>query len=361
MNQIFISYRRLGGDAVAYLLHEKLTSLGFDVFYDIESLHCGRFDSNIFRSIDECSDVLVVLSPNALDRCVNKDDWLRTELSYAIKHEKNVIPLIMDGFEWPQDLPEDIENLKNYNGVPVSFKFFDSCLERIISFFSLKPAKGESLNTNSKKEILLWADFNNAVLDKVIKRLQLSDDYQFEELNDPLNILSRNLNAVEAIILIVTDCTKFSNNDLAINRINQTLINYVRQGGRLICTHDAIYRRTRNELLQEMYGCRITHFKEAKEVIYIKSTDCKENGLFPSLPESFTLHDAELCWGDLAYDVDVHFETPDGVPLVFSREYGDGVCIYLHSGDYKFSPPPSIGKPEKEFVNLLHDAICFDF
>ena len=75
------------------------------------------------------------------------------------------------------------------------------------------------------------------------------------------------------------------------------------------------------------------------------------------MPETFTLQDGELCWGEVEYYVDVHFKTPEGIPLVFSREYGDGICIYLHSGDYKFNPPPSIGKPEKEFIELLREAI----
>lgn len=361
MNQIFISYRRIGGDATAFLLHEKLNELGYTVFYDIESLQHGRFDNKIFESIDECSDVLVVLSPNALDRCQNEDDWVRQEIAYSLKQGKNVIPLIMDGFEWPSTLPADIENLKNYNGLNISFRFFDGVMERIVSYLSndnSSPIKTESM---THKEILVWADFSNVVLDKIIKRLNLGENYHIRELDDPLNILSENLNEIYAIIFIVTDCTKFSNNDLAIKRINQVATDYVRRGGKLICTHDVIYRRTRNELLQEMYGCKITHFKTADGVEYVKTDDCKDSAKFTSLPDSFVLHDAELCWGDLAYDVEVYFETPDGVPLVFSREYGNGVCIFLHSGDYKFAPPPSIGKPESDFVNLLREAITFDY
>lgn len=360
MQQIFISYRRLGGDAVAYLLHEKLTALGYEVFYDIESLHNGRFDNKIFESIDECNDVLVVLSPNALDRCVNEGDWLREEVSYSIKHGKNLIPLMMDGFEWPESLPEDMEALKNYNGLPINFKFFDSVMDRIISHFTMVHST-EKHNKDGKKEVLMWADFNNVVLDKIIKRLQLNEEYHFEELIDPMNILSRDLGDIDTIVFIVTDCTKFSNNDPTIERINQTLVDYVRKGGRLVCTHDVIYRRTRNELLQEMYGCKITHFREADDVTYVKTEDCKDNERFTSLGDQFALHDAELCWGNLAYDVEVHFETPDGIPLVFSREYGNGVCIYLHSGDYKFNPPPSIGKPEREFVDLLRESIRFAY
>ena len=58
------------------------------------------------------------------------------------------------------------------------------------------------------------------------------------------------------------------------------------------------------------------------------------------------LHDAEICWGKVAEDVDVYFETESGIPLVFSREYGNGLCIFLNSGDFK-----------KNFVELLKEAI----
>ena len=69
------------------------------------------------------------------------------------------------------------------------------------------------------------------------------------------------------------------------------------------------------------------------------------------------LHDAEICWGKVAEDVDVYFETEKGIPLVFSREYGNGLCIFLNSGDFKERPPRSILKPEKNFVELLKEAI----
>ena len=103
----------------------------------------------------------------------------------------------------------------------------------------------------------------------------------------------------------------------------------MRQGGRLVCTHDVIYRRTRNELLQNMFG--------------------------------FILHDAEICWGNIADDVDVFFKTEDDIPLVFAREYGSGICVYLNPGDFKERPPRSILKPEKEFVDLLRESIYLQY
>ena len=43
--QVFISYRRVGGDVTAKLICEALKNRGYTVFYDFDSLHGGHFDS----------------------------------------------------------------------------------------------------------------------------------------------------------------------------------------------------------------------------------------------------------------------------------------------------------------------------
>ncbi len=114
---IFISYRRDGGEAMAVLLHDRLQAKGYRVFIDIESLNSGHFNTQLLDVIEECNDVVVILSPNALDRCMNEGDWLRTEVSYALEHKKNVIPFMLRGFEFPEELPEDIVALSMQNGI----------------------------------------------------------------------------------------------------------------------------------------------------------------------------------------------------------------------------------------------------
>lgn len=59
---IFISYRRDGGDALACLISEKLKQLGYDVFYDVESLRAGLFNTKLFSVIDNCKDGAVALT-----------------------------------------------------------------------------------------------------------------------------------------------------------------------------------------------------------------------------------------------------------------------------------------------------------
>lgn len=39
---------------------------------------------------------MVLLSPHALDRCVNADDWVRREIEYALSHDRHVVPIDPD-------------------------------------------------------------------------------------------------------------------------------------------------------------------------------------------------------------------------------------------------------------------------
>jgi tetratricopeptide (TPR) repeat protein len=129
--QIFISYRRERGADLAGRISDTLKGMGYSVFFDVESMHSGTFNTQILEAIDICEDVLLILPPNALDRCVEENDWVRTEIAYAIKKQKNIIPVMMNGFAFPSTLPEDIDNVRNYEGVSVYNEYFDAMVGRI--------------------------------------------------------------------------------------------------------------------------------------------------------------------------------------------------------------------------------------
>lgn len=130
---IFISYRRDGGESLACLLCEKLKQMSFSVFYDVESLRSGKFNEKIFRVIKNCTDVLLILPPDGLLRCKDAEDWIRMEMACAIQNKKNIIPIMMRNFEWPKELPAEIEELKNFNGVSANMEYFDASFHKIVS------------------------------------------------------------------------------------------------------------------------------------------------------------------------------------------------------------------------------------
>lgn len=128
---IFISYRREGGEFLASLLYQRLSSDGYSVFLDVESLRSGKFNEQLFRVIEECTDFLLILPPNGLDRCVHPDDWVRLEIERAVDLGKNIIPVMMRGFEWPDTLPEKLQEIPLENGVTANTELFDGVIARL--------------------------------------------------------------------------------------------------------------------------------------------------------------------------------------------------------------------------------------
>lgn len=145
---VFISYRREGGAATARILRDRLTEMGYRVFFDLESLRSGYFNEALYSVIDQCKDVIVVLSPNSLDRCVNEDDWVRKEVAHALAKKKNVIPVLLRGFDFPKELPESIDDLRFCNGLVASEDFFDAFIEKLTEFLQAKPTALRGLTQN---------------------------------------------------------------------------------------------------------------------------------------------------------------------------------------------------------------------
>ena len=109
---IFISYRRKGGDKYARTIQQALAK-DYNVFLDFDELEDGKFDQRIIDAINSSSVFLLILSKGALDRCVNEDDWVRQEILQAVESECHIVPvtIIGDGFEGvPDCLPEDLRN-----------------------------------------------------------------------------------------------------------------------------------------------------------------------------------------------------------------------------------------------------------
>ena len=142
---VFISYRRDGGDTLSQLIYDRLTHRGYRVFLDIESLNAGKFNEKLLEVIEGCKDMIIVLPPNGLDRCHNEGDWLYRELEHGIKNGKNIVPVLMKGFEWPEDIPEAIADIKNYNGIVDNKDYFDAVIDKLTTLLISKPMMGGRL------------------------------------------------------------------------------------------------------------------------------------------------------------------------------------------------------------------------
>ena len=125
---IFISYRHKGGKQVAKRLYKCLSEEeGYSTFYDDESLREGRWDKALLRHVKRCRDFLLIVDRHLFDRLFDtsysiEEDWVRKELSEALKvgdEVINIIPIILPKAKLPSNLPKDISEVSRWQWVQI--------------------------------------------------------------------------------------------------------------------------------------------------------------------------------------------------------------------------------------------------
>lgn len=91
---VFISYRRdAAGKSFARSIKQALTHQGYDVFLDVDNLDAGQWAQQILSQVPQRAHFLLLLTPGALDRCGDADDWVRREFLLALEHRRNIVPV----------------------------------------------------------------------------------------------------------------------------------------------------------------------------------------------------------------------------------------------------------------------------
>jgi hypothetical protein len=134
--QVFISYRREGGSRLARVVQMELERRGLACFLDVDDLGAEHFDDRLLREIERAPNFVLVLAPASLERCRRQDDWLRREIVHALKHGRNIVPLLADGFQFPapSELPDELQSLHRLNGVMYSHEYFNAAFDKLEGF-----------------------------------------------------------------------------------------------------------------------------------------------------------------------------------------------------------------------------------
>src|SRR5215510_13741316 len=96
---VFISYRRTNA-MTARAVYQHLKARRYDCFLDYESIDSGLFERIILNQIAARAHFIVILTPSALERCADPNDWLRREIEYALEMKRNIVPLMFDRFSF---------------------------------------------------------------------------------------------------------------------------------------------------------------------------------------------------------------------------------------------------------------------
>ncbi|HEY2576589.1 MAG TPA: TIR domain-containing protein [Streptosporangiaceae bacterium] len=141
MPGIFISYRNIHRSYAPMLIDRELgRRFGPDSVFQAgrSNLPGTAFPAEIGRRLRECSLLIVLIDPpwvdEDLDLLFKPRDWVRREISHALKHGKQVLPVLLDGVSMPKSalLPEDIAPLTQRIALRMEARSADTDLLRLI-------------------------------------------------------------------------------------------------------------------------------------------------------------------------------------------------------------------------------------
>ncbi|HEX3681179.1 MAG TPA: tetratricopeptide repeat protein [Bryobacteraceae bacterium] len=132
---VFLSYRRTNLPW-ALAIFQNLTQHGYDVFFDYSGTTSGDFEGVILANITACAHFLALLTPSALERCHDPSDWLRREIETALDNQRNIVPLLLEGFDFgtpkiATQLTGNLARLKHYNALSIPPEYFWEAMERL--------------------------------------------------------------------------------------------------------------------------------------------------------------------------------------------------------------------------------------
>ena len=144
---IFISYRVNDTAGETGRLVDSLKQYFYEdqIFMDIEKIEPGvDFTEAISKSLESCDVLLAIIGPNwqglnaatNTSRINNPNDWVRLEISTALKRNIRVVPVLVDGAELPapEQLPEDLQPLLRRQAYEISNKRWKYDTEELMRF-----------------------------------------------------------------------------------------------------------------------------------------------------------------------------------------------------------------------------------
>ena len=134
-NDAFISYRREASAMVARAVFQDLRAHRVDVFMDVESIGSGRFDAILKHQIAARPYFLLILTPRALDRCVQPGDWLSREIEHALDTQRVIVPIVTPEFS-RDDISRYLsgrpgEALAVLNTVNLVHEYWEAAMEKL--------------------------------------------------------------------------------------------------------------------------------------------------------------------------------------------------------------------------------------
>lgn len=152
----FISYRRSETTSEVEAIYSELQKRGYVTFCDVHSLKAGQIRQELISTIHNCTNFILVLSKHSLDKCKERNDWLKIEIREAFRLQKNIICVFVGNVEYPDNLPKDICKIKTLNYIRFDFVNFASFIDILINKFLV--AEKSISCTNPTRDFIIEED-----------------------------------------------------------------------------------------------------------------------------------------------------------------------------------------------------------
>ncbi len=148
----FISYRRSDSLSATGRLYDRLNVAYPGMFFrDVSGIGVGvDFTKEIERAVASSLLLIAVIGPewttesaDGKRRLDDPDDFVRLEVSSALKRNIRIIPVLVGGASMPEEheLPAELHPLRKWNAIQLVEEYYEEGLERLID--ALTPQLGE--------------------------------------------------------------------------------------------------------------------------------------------------------------------------------------------------------------------------
>jgi hypothetical protein len=134
---LFISYRRKDNGKTHRLAEQLKCMLQGDVYIDYQGIKNTDFEKDIVSNLASCDAMILIVTPETFgSRIHNEDDWIRREIALALKLQKPVTPVCIDGIGLPrkEDLPPDIWDITKKEAKNLHYDFWDEGVDKLVQF-----------------------------------------------------------------------------------------------------------------------------------------------------------------------------------------------------------------------------------
>lgn len=173
MTKIFISYRRDDSKHAVGRLHAALKphvkNSKRDIFIDIDNIPNGvDFVEHLESQVSQCDVMLAVIGANWLSivdpttgqrRLDDPDDFVRIEVSSALRRGIPVVPVVLDGTPIPRadELPDDLKALSRRNSERIDHESFNADVARLVAGLPKENKASTKQHESNKKSLLSTA------------------------------------------------------------------------------------------------------------------------------------------------------------------------------------------------------------